>query len=205
MNPPILFPQLTEPSRAYHGMKFHEVFGSLAFIIRARVEGLRDLGPCVSPFNSFLFLQGVETLGMRMDRHLSNTRVTAEHLEKHPLVSWVKYPSLPSSPYFRMAQKYTPMGGGAVFSFGIKGGYDAGRRFIDNLKIFSHLANVGDARSLVIHPASTTHQQLSAAEQEAAGVTPDLVRLSIGLEDIDDILWDIDQALQASQGKAAGA
>jgi O-acetylhomoserine (thiol)-lyase len=190
------FPQLTEPSRAYHGMKFSEVFGNLAFIIRARVEGLRDMGPCLSPFNSFLFLQGVETLTMRMDRHLSNTLAVAQHLEKHPRVSWVKYPSLPSSPYYALAQKYTPKGGGAVFSFGVKGGYEAGRRFIDSLKIFSQLANVGDARSLVIHPASTTHQQLNAAEQEAAGVTPDLVRVSIGLEDIEDILWDIDQALE---------
>ena len=197
------FPQLTEPSKAYHGMKFSEVFGNLAFIIRARVEGLRDIGPCMSPFNSFLFLHGVETLTMRMDRHLANTAAVAQHLDKHSLVSWVKYPSLPSSPYYPMATKYTPKGAGAVFSFGIKGGYDAGKRFIDSLKIFSQLANVGDSRSLVIHPASTTHQQLSTAEQEAAGVTPDLVRLSVGLEDLDDILWDIDQALEKSQGKAA--
>ena len=193
------FPQLTEPSRAYHGMKFFDVFGNLAFIIRARVEGLRDLGPCISPFNSFLLLQGVETLGMRMDRHLSNALAVAQHLEKHALVSWVKYPSLPGSPYFELAKKYTPKGGGAVFSFGIKGGFEAGRTFIDSLKMFSHLANVGDARSLVIHPASTTHSQLNAQEQAAAGVTPDLVRLSIGLEDLDDMLWDLDQALQASQ------
>ncbi len=193
------FPQLTEPSRAYHGMKFHEVFGNLAFIIRTRVEGLRDMGPCLSPFNSFLFLQGIETLGMRMDRHLSNALAVAQHLEKHVHVSWVKYPSLPSSPYFKMAKKYTPKGGGAVFSFGIKGGYEAGRAFIDSLKMFSHLANVGDGRSLVIHPASTTHQQLNAEEQAAAGVTPDLVRLSVGLEDLEDILWDLDQALETSQ------
>ena len=199
------FPQLTEPSRAYHGMKFSEVFGNLAFIIRARVEGLRDLGPCMSPFNSFLFLQGVETLSLRMERHLSNTLAVAQYLEKHPLVSWVKYPSLPSSPYYAIAKKYTPKGAGAVFSFGIKGGYEAGKRFIDNMKMFSHLANVGDARSLVIHPASTTHQQLSAPEQEAAGVVPELVRLSVGIEDLDDILWDIDQALEASQHPAAGA
>lgn len=197
------FPQLTEPSRAYHGMKFSEVFGNLAFIIRARVEGLRDMGPCISPFNSFLFLQGVETLTMRMDRHLSNTLAVAQHLEKHPQVSWVKYPSLPSSPYYALARKYTPKGGGAVFSFGIKGGFEAGKRFIDGLKLFSQLANVGDARSLVIHPASTTHQQLSAAEQEAAGVTPDLVRVSIGLEDIEDILWDIDQALAGQKSASA--
>jgi O-acetylhomoserine (thiol)-lyase len=196
------FPQLSEPSRAYHGMKFAETFGAIAYIIRARVEGLRDIGSCLSPFNSFLFLQGIETLGMRMDRHLQNTMAAAKHLEGHPLVTWVKYPSLASSPYQAMAQKYTPKGAGAVFSFGIKGGYEAGRRFIDSLKLFSHLANVGDARSLVIHPASTTHQQLSADEQAAAGVTPDLIRLSIGLEDIDDLLWDLNQALDASQGGA---
>jgi O-acetylhomoserine (thiol)-lyase len=197
------FPQLTEPSRAYHGMKFHDVFGNLAFVIRARVEGLRDLGPCISPFNSFLFLQGIETLGMRMDRHLSNSLAVAQHLENHAQVSWVKYPSLPTSPYYAVAQKYTPKGAGAVFSFGIEGGYEAGRTFINNLKLFSHLANVGDCRSLVIHPASTTHQQLADAEQEAAGVTKDLVRLSIGLEDLDDILWDLDQALQVTKSAAA--
>ena len=190
-------PQINQPSRAYHGMNFSEVFGAIAYIIRCRVEGLRDLGPCISPFNAFQFIQGIETLGMRMDRHLSNAMAVAQHLEKHPKVGWVKYPSLPSSPYFKNAQKYTPKGGGAVFSFGVKGGFEAGKKFIDSLKIFSHLANVGDARSLVIHPASTTHQQLSDAEQLAAGVTPDLIRVSIGLEDIEDILWDIDQALGA--------
>ncbi len=192
------FPQLTEPSRAYHGMKFYEVFGAIAFIIRARVEGLRDLGPCISPFNSFLFLQGIETLGMRMDRHLANSLAVAKHLEGHSQVTWVKYPSLPSSPYQALAQKYTPKGAGAVFSFGIKGGYEAGRTFINSLKLFSHLANVGDCRSLVIHPASTTHQQLSDQEQASAGVTKDLIRVSIGLEDLDDILWDLDQALSTA-------
>lgn len=192
------FPQLTEPSPAYHGMNFFEVFGNLAFIIRARVEGLRDLGPCISPFNSFLFLQGIETLGMRMDRHVANTIAVAEWLEQHERVSWVKYPSLKSSPYYALAQKYCPKGAGAVLSFGIKGGYDAGKKFVDSMKLFSHLANVGDARSLVIHPASTTHQQLTAEQQASAGVTPDLIRLSIGLEDLDDILWDLDQALRAS-------
>ncbi len=189
------FPQFTEPSPAYHGMKFWDTFGNISFIIKARVEGLRDMGPCVSPFNSFLFLQGIETLSMRMDRHLENTRAVAHHLEEHDLVEWVKYASLRSSPYHSLAQKYTPKGAGAVFSFGIKGGYGAGKKFIDDLKIFSHLANVGDVRSLVIHPASTTHQQLGLAEQEAAGVTPELVRLSIGLEDVEDLIWDIDQAL----------
>jgi O-acetylhomoserine (thiol)-lyase len=193
------FPQLNEPSRSYHGLKFTETFGNLAFIIKARVEGLRDLGTCLSPFNAFLFLQGIETLGPRMERHVSNALATAEFLEKHKLVGWVKYPSLASSPYYALAKKYMPKGAGAIFSFGIKGGYEAGKKFIDSVQLFSHLANVGDARSLVIHPASTTHQQLSASDQEAAGVTPAMVRLSIGLEDIDDILWDLDQALTASQ------
>jgi O-acetylhomoserine (thiol)-lyase len=194
------FPQVNEPSSAYHGMKFREVFGPIAFIIRARVEGLRDIGPCISPFNSFLFLQGIETLAMRMDRHVSNTMAAAKFLEGHKHVEWVRYPSLPSSPYYAMAQRYVPKGAGAVFSFGIKGGFEAGKKFIDSLKLFSHLANVGDSRSLVIHPASTTHQQLNADQQRAAGVDPEMVRLSIGLEDIDDILWDLDQGLDASQG-----
>ncbi len=189
------FPRFTDPSPAYHGMKFWDTFGNISFIIRARVEGLRDLGPCVSPFNAFLFLQGIETLGMRMDRHLQNTMDVASHLEKHDKVAWVRYASLPSSPYYALAQKYTPKGAGAVFSFGVQGGYEAGKKLINNLKLFSHLANVGDARSLVIHPASTTHQQLSLAEQQAAGVTPELIRLSIGLEDVEDLIWDIDQAL----------
>jgi O-acetylhomoserine (thiol)-lyase len=197
------FPQLSEPSPAYHGMKFTEVFGPIALIIRARVEGLRDLGPCMSPFNSFLFLQGIETLSLRMDRHLSSTIAVAQYLEKHPAVTWVNYASLPSSKYHAMARRYTPKGAGAVFCFGLKNGYDAGRKFVDSLKLFSHLANVGDSRSLVIHPASTTHQQLPPKDQEMAGVTPDMVRLSIGLEDLDDILWDLDQALAMSQASAA--
>ncbi len=189
------FPDFTEPARAYHGMKFWDTFGAISFIIKARVEGLRDIGPCVSPFNAFLFLQGVETLGMRMDRHLKNALAVAQHLEQHSKVEWVKFASLPSSKYYPLAEKYTPKGAGAVFSFGVRGGYEAGRSFINKLKIFSHLANVGDARSLVIHPASTTHQQLAEVEQQAAGVTPELVRLSIGLEDVEDLIWDIDQAL----------
>ncbi|MBI3207460.1 MAG: O-acetylhomoserine aminocarboxypropyltransferase/cysteine synthase [Candidatus Solibacter usitatus] len=189
------FPILSEPSPAYHGMKWCELFGPMAFILRARVEGLRDIGACVSPFNAFLFLQGIETLGMRMDRHLSNALAVAQWLEKNPKVTWVKFPSLPSSPYKKMADKYCPKGGGAVFSFGIKGGYDNGKKFVDSLQLFSHLANVGDARSLVIHPSSTTHQQLTAEQQVAAGVTPDMIRLSIGLEDADDLIWDLEQAL----------
>ena len=192
------FPQINQPSPAYHGMNFSEVFGPIAFIIRARVEGLRDIGACISPFNSFLFLQGIETLGMRMERHVGNALAVAQYLENHPKVSWVRFPSLKSSPYFALAQKYLPKGAGAVFSFGLKGGYDAGKKFVDSLKLFSHLANVGDARSLVIHPSSTTHQQLSAEQQAAAGVTPDMVRLSVGLEDLEDITWDLEQALAAS-------
>ena len=195
------FPQINQPSRAYHGMNFSEVFGPIAFIIRARVEALRDLGPCMSPFNSFLFIQGIETLGMRMDRHVANSLAVAKFLKSHKHVSWIKYPGLPDSPYYGLAQKYLPKGAGAVFSFGVKGGFDAGKKFINSVKLFSHLANVGDARSLVIHPASTTHQQLSAEEQVAAGVEPDMVRFSVGLEDIEDILWDVDQALTASQQK----
>jgi O-acetylhomoserine (thiol)-lyase len=192
------FPLLTKPSPAYHGMVFWDVFKEIAFIIRARVEGLRDLGPCMSPFNAFLFLQGIETLGMRMDRHVANALAVAEHLESHKQVKWVKYPALKSNPYHALAQKYMPKGAGAVFSFGIDGGYDAGKKFVDSLKLFSHLANVGDARSLVIYPAATTHQQLSAEQQIAAGVEPDMIRLSVGLEDVDDLIWDLDQALSAA-------
>jgi O-acetylhomoserine (thiol)-lyase len=195
------FPQINQPSRAYHGMNFSEVFGPIAFIIRARVEALRDLGPCMSPFNSFLFIQGIETLGMRMDRHVANSVAVAKFLKDHKHVTWIKYPGLPDNPYYKLAQKYLRKGAGAVFSFGIKGGFEAGKKFINSVKLFSHLANVGDARSLVIHPASTTHQQLSAEEQVAAGVEPDMVRFSVGLEDIEDILWDVDQALTASQQK----
>jgi O-acetylhomoserine (thiol)-lyase len=193
------FPQLTKPSAAYHGMVFWDVFQYISFIIRARVEALRDFGPCISPFNSFLFLQGIETLGMRMDRHIANAQAVAEHLEKHSSVTWVKYPGLASSQYNAIAKKYLPKGPGAVFSFGIKGGYASGKKFVDSLKLFSHLANVGDAKSLVIYPAATTHQQLSAEQQRAAGVEPEMIRLSVGLEDLDDILWDLDQALAASQ------
>ena len=190
-------PQLNTPSPAYHGMNFGEVFGNIAFIIRARVEGLRDFGPCISPFNSFLFIQGVETLGMRMDRHVSNALAVARHLKGHAKVDWVAYPGLESSPYHVLAKKYLPKGAGSVFSFGIEGGAAAGKKFVDSLKIFSHLANVGDAKSLVIHPASTTHQQLNEEQQKAAGVRPEMIRLSVGIEDIDDILWDIDQALDS--------
>jgi O-acetylhomoserine (thiol)-lyase len=199
------FPQLTEPSPGYHGIKFTETFGELAYIIKVRVEGLRDLGPCMSPFNSFLFLQGIETLGMRMDRHSRNALAAAEFLEKHPLVTWVKYPALASSPYKKLADQYVPKGAGSIVTFGIKGGKEAGRRMIDSVQLFSHLANLGDAKSLIIHPATTTHQQLNDEQQAEAGITPDLVRLSVGVEDIEDILWDLDQALKASQASAASA
>jgi O-acetylhomoserine (thiol)-lyase len=194
------FPALTAPSPGYHGMKFVDTFGDLAFIIKARVEGLRDFGPCVSPFNSFLFLQGIETLPLRMEKHSQNAQRVAEWLEKHPAVSWVKYPGLASSPYNKLAGKYLPKGCGAIMTFGIKGGLEAGRKLIDSVKLFSHLANIGDAKSLIIHPASTTHQQLSDEQQIEAGVTKDLVRLSVGIEDIEDILWDLEQAIAASQG-----
>jgi O-acetylhomoserine (thiol)-lyase len=193
------YPAITQPSPGYHGMKFAEVFGNMAFIIKARVEGLRDFGPCMSPFNSFLFLQGIETLPYRMEAHSTHALKVAEWLEKNPAVTWVKYPGLKSSPYYQLSQKYLPKGQGSIVTFGIKGGLDAGRKLIDAVQIFSHLANLGDAKSLIIHPASTTHQQLTAAQQLEAGVTPDLVRISVGIEDVDDIIWDLEQAIQASQ------
>ena len=189
-------PQVNQPSRAYHGMNFWETFGPIAYIIKTRVEGLRDFGPALSPFNSFLFLQGIETLGLRMDRHIGNAQKVAEFLAADKRVSWVAFPGLKGNPYHALAAKYLPKGPGAVFSFGIQGGFEAGKKFVNALRVFSHLANVGDARSLVIHPSSTTHQQLSAAEQQKAGVTPDMIRLSVGLEDIEDLLWDLDQALK---------
>jgi O-acetylhomoserine (thiol)-lyase len=199
------YPHITEPAKHYHGMKFYETFGGLAYIIKCRVDGLRDFGAAMSPFNSFLFLQGVETLPLRMEAHSNNGMAVAKFLEGHKSVTWVNYPGLESSPYRALAKKYLPKGCGAILTFGIKGGMEAGRRFIDALKMFSHLANVGDAKSLVIHPASTTHRQLSAEELKAAGVTPDMVRLSVGIEDIDDITWDLDQALVASQVSAKSA
>ena len=163
------------------------------------MEGLRDFGPCISPFNSFLFLQGIETLKFRMEAHSRNALEVAQWLEKNPAVSWVKYPGLESSPYRALARKYLPKGRGSILTFGIKGGMEAGRKLIDSVKLFSHLANLGDAKSLIIHPASTTHQQLSDEQQLDAGVSKDLVRLSVGIEDVEDILWDLDQAIAASQ------
>jgi O-acetylhomoserine (thiol)-lyase len=192
------FPQLLEPSPGYHGMKFYETFGDLAYIVKARVEGLRDFGPSLSPFNSFLFLQGLETLKLRMQAHSANAQKVAEFLEAHDRVAWVKYPGLKSNQYHALAQKYLPLGAGAMLTFGIKGGLEAGQKFIEALKLFSHVANVGDAKSLVIHPASTTHQQLSTEQRVDAGISDDLIRLSVGIEEIEDILWDLDQALGAS-------
>jgi O-acetylhomoserine (thiol)-lyase len=190
---------IVEPEPAYHGLVIGEALGPAAFIGRARIVGLRDFGGCQAPFNSFLNIIGLETLSLRMQRHVENAQAVAEYLEQHPSVSWVNYPGLPSHTSYERARKYLPKGAGAVLGFGIKGGKPAGRAFIDHLKLFSHLANVGDARSLAIHPASTTHQQLSAEEQAASGVTDDYVRLAIGIEDIDDILWDLDQALTIAQ------
>ncbi len=193
------FPHIVDPSPGYHGMRFWETFGDMAFIVKARVEGLRDFGPALSPFNSFLLLQGVETLKLRMEAHCANAQTVAEHLEGHKLVKWVNYPGLKSSKYAHLAQKYLPNGSGAIMTFGIEGGLEKGRKFIESLHLFSHLANVGDAKSLVIHPASTTHSQLTADDMLLGGITDDMVRLSIGIEDIADILWDLDQALEASQ------
>jgi len=194
-------PGIIAPEPAYHNAVLVDVLGKAAFIGRARVVGLRDLGGSQSPFNSFLNIIGVETLALRMQRHVENTLAVAQHLEQHPAVAWVNYPGLPSHPSYARAQKYLPKGAGAVLGFGIKGGRQAGRAFVDSLKVFSHLANVGDTRSLAIHPATTTHSQLSDTEQIAAGVTEDYVRLSVGIEDITDILWDLDQALKVSQGE----
>lgn len=196
------FPLFTEPAPGYHGLDFWETFGpdgpfgNIAFIIRARVEGLRDLGPALSPFNSFLFLQGLETLSLRVQRHVDNTQALAEWLEAHPSVEWVNYPGLPDHPWHERARHYFNHGFGAVLSFGIRGGETAGREFIDSVELASHLANVGDAKTLVIHPASTTHQQLSADERRAAGVSPELIRVSVGIEHIDDIIEDFDRAFE---------
>jgi O-acetylhomoserine (thiol)-lyase len=189
------FPSMTEPSPGYHGVRFFETFGNFGFTMKCRMEGMRTFGPALSPFNAFLLLQGVETLSLRMDRHCSNALAVAQHLEQHPKVAWVNYPSLPNHPEHTLAKKYMPKGAGAVLSFGVKGGAAAGQTFIESVEFLSHLANVGDAKTLVIHPASTTHRQLSEEQQIAAGVPPDLIRVSVGLETLEDILWDIDQAL----------
>ena len=192
------FPEFTEPSPGYHGLKFWESFGNLSFILKARVELLRDTGPALSPFNAHAFILGLETLRLRVERHSENALKVARHLEHHPKVAWVRYPGLETDPSFPLAKKYLKGGFGGLVTFGVKGGREAGRKLIDNVKIWSLLANIGDTRSLIIHPASTTHQQLSADEQKTTGVTEDFVRLSVGIEHIDDIVADLDQALAST-------
>ncbi len=193
------FRNFTEPDPSYHGLVYAEL-GPEAFIVKARVQMLRDLGACQAPFNSWLTLQGIETLSLRMEKHVANAMRVAEYLFQHPSVAWVSYPGLPSHPDHERSKRYLPKGPGAVLGFGIKGGVAAGRRFIESLQLVSHLANVGDAKSLAIHPASTTHSQLSEDEMLSAGVTPDFIRLSVGLEDVEDIIWDLEQALQKAAG-----
>jgi O-acetylhomoserine (thiol)-lyase len=196
------FPRMTEPVPSYGGLRFWDNFAEYGFCTQLRVEQLRDFGTCLAPFNAFLLLQGLETLALRMDAHVSNAMALAQHLERHPAVAWVSYSGLSGSPHHALARRYLPRGPGAVFAFGVRGGRDGGRAFIESVELASHLANVGDTRTLVIHPASTTHQQLSDAALVAGGVSPDLIRVSVGIEDLDDILWDFDQALDAA-AKAA--
>ena len=193
------FPTLTEPYDGFHGLNFAEEFGPAAYITRARKEGARDFGACMSPTTAFQILQGLETLPLRMERHVSNTRKLVEFLYSHDAVDWVSYPELPNHPDHELAARLLPKGAGAVFSFGIKGGREAGHKLIDKLKLFSHLANVGDAKSLVIHPASTTHHRMDAAALQAAGISEGLVRVSVGLEDIEDLISDLDMGLKSSQ------
>ena len=192
------FPCMTDPSPGYHGVRFYETFGDFGYTMKARCEMLRTFGACVSPFNAWTFLQGLETLHVRMDRHVDNAMKVARFLESHDRVSWVNYPALEGNRYYDLAQRYYPKGPGAILSFGIKGGTAAGEKFIEAATFMSHLANVGDAKTLIVHPASTTHRQLSEEEQLASGVSPDLIRVSVGSESADDIVWDIDQALAAS-------
>jgi O-acetylhomoserine (thiol)-lyase len=194
------YPELTEPDPSYHGVKYVESFGEMAYIIKARVQFLRDMGSCMSPFNAFMFLQGLETLHLRMPRHSENALKLAKWLEEQSTVNWVNYPGLKSHPDYKLADKYLPNGQGAILGFGIKGGKQAGIKFINSVKLASHLANIGDSKTLVIHPASTTHQQLSSEEQLAAGVTEDYIRVSVGTEHIDDIIADFDQVLKLNQG-----
>jgi len=191
------FPVLSEPCPSYHGIKLHETFGDMAFAIACRVLGLRDLGPAISPFNAFLLLTGLETLPLRMQKHCENAKAVAQHLSRHARVSWVSYANLPNDPCYGLAQTYCPKGAGAVFTFGVRGGYEAGVKLVNNVKLLSHLANVGDTRSLIIHPASTTHRQLSDEQKSAAGAGPEVVRISVGIEDVSDIIADLDQALAA--------
>jgi len=189
------FPQMTEPSRGYHGVRFYETFGDFGFTMKARMETMRTLGPTLAPLSAFLLLQGIETLHLRMPRHCESALAVARHLAAHPRIAWVNYPLLPGDAQEARARKYLPRGAGGILTFGVKGGAAAGERFIESVQMLSHLANVGDAKTLVIHPASTTHRQLSEDEQRAAGVLPEMIRLSVGLESLADILWDLDQAL----------
>jgi O-acetylhomoserine (thiol)-lyase len=189
------YPLLSEPNASYHGIKLHETFGNIAFAIACRVLGLRDLGPCIAPLNAFLILTGIETLSLRMEKHCANTLKVAEWLSQHKNVSWVNYAGLKGHKHHELHKKYCPKGAGAVFTFGLKGGYDAGVKAVSSAKLLSHLANVGDTRSLIIHPASTTHSQLSAEQLKAAGAGPDVVRLSVGIEDVADIIADLEQAI----------
>ena len=193
------FPGMTEPSKGYHDLRFFEYFGDFSWLLKCRAEMLRDYGPTMAPFTAWLMLIGLETLHIRMERHVHNTQRVAEVLEQHPAVEYVNYPGLPSNRYHALAKKYLPKGAGSIFTFGIKGGREAGQKFIESVQLFSHLANVGDAKSLVIHPASTTHQQLTDDELRAVGIGPEMVRVSIGIEDLEDIVWDLEQALAASQ------
>ena len=195
------FPGMTEPSRGYHGVRFYETFGDFGYTMRLRMETLRTFGPALPPLNAWLLLQGLETLHVRMDRHCDNALAVAKHLDAHPSVAWVNYPGLAGNPYYTLARKYMARGASGLLTFGVKGGASAGEKFIEAAQFMSHLANIGDAKTLIIHPASTTHRQLAEAEQQKAGVLPDMIRMSVGLEAIDDILWDIDQALAASQKK----
>jgi O-acetylhomoserine (thiol)-lyase len=197
------FRDFVEPDPSYHGLSYVDAFGPLAFILKARVQGLRDTGAAMSPFNAFLFLQGLETLHLRMERHSQNALAVARHLSSHPGIEWVNYPGLPSSKYNARAKKYMPDGQSSLVTFGIKGGFEAGKKLINSLKLFSLLANIGDAKSLVIHPASTTHSQLTVEEQKDTGVTPELVRLSVGIEDVRDILADLNDAIEVANGHSA--
>ena len=192
------FPEFTTPSPGYHGVIFHETFGDFGYTMKARMEIMRTFGPALSPMNAWLLLQGLETLPVRMERHCENALAVAKFLQDHPRVAWVNYPGLSGSKYHALAKKYLPKGASGLLNFGVKGGAKAGERFIEAAQFMSHLANIGDAKTLIIHPASTTHRQMSDEDQLKAGVTPDMVRMSVGIESIDDILWDIDQALSAS-------
>ena len=192
------FPEMTEPSPGYHGVRFYETFGDFGFTMRARMEIMRTFGPTLSPMNAWLLLQGLESLHVRMDRHCENTMAVAKFLQGHKRVAWVNYPGLPDNKYHALAKKYLPKGASGLLNFGVNGGPKAGEKFIEAAQFMSHLANIGDAKTLIIHPASTTHRQMSEAEQLKAGVKPDMIRMSVGIESLDDILWDIDQALSAS-------